>query len=139
MINKYYTPEIGEFHVGFQYQRNDGGVWYNNTSDAYDMMSVQTQLNKSNFNKGEYINYRKFNKRIRVKYLDREDIESLGFTQSKSDINWYDYKNNRYWLYREDNKDWRWIISDEQSEVSFAGNIKNKAELKVLLKQLNIK
>jgi hypothetical protein len=53
-------------------------------------------------------------------------------------LNWYDYKNDRYWLYKENEKDWRWIISDEQSEISFAGKIKNKSELKKLLKQLNI-
>jgi hypothetical protein len=38
----------------------------------------------------------------------------------------YDYKNERYWLYKENEKDWRWIISDEESEVSFAGSIKKK-------------
>jgi len=75
---------------------------------------------------------------MKNKYLDKEDIESLGFKESKTDINWYDYKNDRYWLYKEDTKDWKWIISDQQSEISFAGAIKNKSELKVLLKQLNI-
>lgn len=132
-MNKYYTPTIEEFHIGFEYeiQHNENAQWGTTTFSYFE---------------GEYPDYDSTqmvvweleNDTIRVKYLDKEDIESLGFKQSKSDINWYDYKNERYWLYKEDVNDWRWIISDEQSEVSFAGNIKNKSELKKLLKQLNV-
>jgi hypothetical protein len=71
----------------------------------------------------------------RVKYLDREDIESLGFKCMGG--NWY-----------HDNKAYQIIGTWESIEVSrgqheyrdvlFKGTIKNKSELKRLLKQLNI-
>ena len=66
---KYYTPEIEEFHVGFEYEEQvEPGKWAWNTChpntfeklydwDSMDMLKIRT----------------------RVKYLDQEDIESLGF------------------------------------------------------------
>jgi len=122
-MNKYYTPEIEEFHPGFKYEAKDpltnewvefeinlefGSLWFASANDT------------------------------RVKCLDREDIESLGFKQSKTDKYWYDSKCGRYWIYKESIDDWRWNISDEQSEVGFSGTIKNKSELKRILKQLGI-
>lgn len=132
-MSKYYTPEIEEFHIGFEYEQediNEGGSsisWYKYTikeGEAYiiDQLITNEDLGLS----------------YRVKYLNKEDIESLGFKQSETDPYWYDYKNDRYWLYKEDENDWRWIIEDDQSEISFAGTIKNKSELKKLMKQLNI-
>ncbi len=65
---KYYTPSIEEFHVGFEYEYSDNieySNWIkhtiNNLPDYIDCV--------------EDIKY----ELIRVKYLDREDIESFGF------------------------------------------------------------
>jgi hypothetical protein len=131
MKNKYYTPEIEEFHVGFE-------VTYNHFNKRIIHVIKEDELNY-----GDYQGVTDFYEIIKneplVKYIDKEDIESLGFKKSMTHNDWYDYKNERYWLYKENEKDWRWIISDEESEVSFAGSIKNKSELKKLLKQLNIK
>ena len=124
MENKYYTPEIEEFHVGFEYE------WVK--PDRTETIKLEC-LNNIGFLWGITIP-----EGVRVKYLDQEDIESLGFKQSKTDKYWYDSKCGRYWVHKESIDDWRWIISDEQSEVSFAGTIKNKSELKRVLKMLNI-
>ena len=64
MENKYYTPDIEEFHVGFEYEEFYKETW---RSVLYSGMGTTLY----NFYSG--------NESIRVKYLDQEDIESLGF------------------------------------------------------------
>lgn len=92
---------------------------------------------------------------VTKKYLDKQDIESLGFTNSRKSIDdWYDYipehkvqpfslsysafkltygKEDRRLKIMGYEYDFK---SDE--EVLFCGLIKNKSELKRLLKQLGI-
>ena len=122
-MSKYYTPKIEEFHVGFEceYQNIDNGLWGTFKHPDLNSLPLEHEI--------EF---------IRVKYLDREDIESLGFTVSNNDPYWYDCKNERFWMYKESPKDRYWNISDEQSDISFRGLIKNKSELKKLLIQLSI-
>ena len=123
MTNEYYTPTIEEFHIGFECEAN-----YNNK-----MMIPITMQGVGQ----EVVDYHKQNV-YRVKYLDKEDIESLGFTVAKNDPYWYDYKNSRFYLYKDNPISKYWTISDEESQFGFTGSIKNISELKVLLKQLNI-
>ena len=72
MDNKYYTPTIEEFHVGFEFESNYVGfssdlkwrkILLNDSHDwfwtTYKQDAVETEF--------------------RVKHLDKEDIESLGF------------------------------------------------------------
>lgn len=76
--NKYYTPTIEEFHVGFEFEKYDDRTatykennyiptnWH---KFKYDLQSIRlSQL-------GTHL----YSKTIRVKYLDKEDIESLGW------------------------------------------------------------
>jgi len=136
--NKYYTPKVEEFHVGFEYEAksNIGGNFF------------KTAFGDSN---GEYTNELsdlyldiKLNQ-IRVKYLDREDIESLGFKDSVferqnfgfNDTTYFNIKNlgreNHYTIkYREENS---WGGGEG---ILFQGQIKNKSELRKLMYQLNI-
>jgi len=172
MENKYYTPTIDEFHVGFTYERNDGNDWYPVVSNIGDMMDVQTMLSKANLQKiaitckdeKEFLaktgahalpigmtlktilnNPITFCDRIRVKYLDREDIESLGweykstFIDADGDNAHLFIKPGGYNLKVEcDNHITIWL-ENLSSVVFFRGTIKNKSELKKLMQQLNIK
>lgn len=152
MENKYYTPELEEFHVGFEFESNyilfrkgnKGDEWNKHILtkentwfwDAYENDAIETEF--------------------RVKYLDTEDIESLGFNQRPIDL---DGKPNVMYTKPLENKIKnfdivdivhnpisKWVlitIGDHQSpwsvwETTFAGTIKNKSELKKLLKQLGI-
>ncbi len=75
MVNKYYTPEIEEFHVGFEYEWFDGSDWNKVTQKYFD---------GGLFNNGDGehpFEYQLSDVGIRVKYLDQEDIESLGFNK----------------------------------------------------------
>lgn len=70
-MEKYYTPAIEEFHVGFEYEINmhfrmaEESKWYS------------AIITKDNW--GANMDIINVLARARVKYLDREDIESLGW------------------------------------------------------------
>lgn len=74
ITSKYYTPEIEEFHVGFECEYkstiNNNTYW------------TSLKLEKEHFSDDHY--YNPFRLFLRVKYLDKEDIESLGFNFYKN-------------------------------------------------------
>lgn len=130
-MNKYYTPEIKEFHVGFECEilgynpkkrldKNFKKEWDKIIYSLEDFIYLEEKNILSNF---------------RVKYLDKEDIESLGFKNISG--NWY-YDDKTYQIIG----DYKSLeISKGEHEfrkILFKGIIKNKSELKKLMKQLNI-
>lgn len=69
MDNKYYTPEIEEFHVGFRYEYLLDPYIYQTWSKSrciIDRVIPNLYVEESPHS-------------IRVKYLDRDDIEELGW------------------------------------------------------------
>ena len=135
--SKYYIPTIEEFHVGFNYE-----IWEKKL--VYDKV-WKFRVNKYIFNEKQvtqtFFNYN-FTEdlredKIRVKLLDKEDIESLGWD---TDDNGQCYnKTSGFTLYGlypwEDTNEYK--ITIEMNTV-FLGIIKNKSELIKLLKQLKI-
>lgn len=133
--NKYYTPTIEEFHVGFEYELlGNSGNWYkNNFGDA----------------NGEYWNelsecyWDITHNKLRVKYLDQSDIESLGW-----ELEQYVPERNICLNFKKPN-DWYlnyWFgqipyieIFRDGYDTGCALNVKNKSELIKLMQQLNIK
>lgn len=136
--NKYYTPTIEEFHVGFEYQHKG----------LLDINQIEEKFYNFNYDLKdkslEEINYAINNNWIRVKYLDQEDIESLGWVKHNINKNCYYielHKNTFGTIYMEyyDEQETKWCIeSDRHGETIFIGTIKNKSELKKLMKQLGI-
>ena len=125
MVDKYYTPEIEEFHVGFECEFFEKGKW--SPIGVYDIdFEYDTKLLKE--------------KRFRVKHLDREDIESLGFKQdhNHNDVR-FGYTNGSTRIQHTPHKNsiiiYQW---GRESDTVSGIAIKNKSELKRLLKQLNI-
>ena len=136
MESKYYTPEIEEFHVGFEYEYFDG------TDDNEKLLfeingKIPLEIIKN------WIQ----NNKVRVKYLDKKDIERLGFIQITDDCFNFPIKEFRGRLNQEVRilvRDTILIylameIGDKDNIVLFTGTIKNKSELKKLMQQLNIK
>ena len=67
MGEKYYTPDISEFHVGFEYEINTQYPIIN--SDGYGW--VKTSITRDNWNTNlDIISWGIISDRIRVKYLD---------------------------------------------------------------------
>lgn len=130
MENKYYTPTIEEFHIGFEFEiLTENKYWETTYIGKYELNTIAANIN-SNF-KDYY----------RVKYLDKEDIESFGFSNVIGDI--YFLKVGKLFPVKLQQLEYNKIIIFypeyfNRGEILFQGIIKNKSELKVLLKQLSI-
>ena len=117
--NRYYTPFIEEFRVGFEYEGKHNNVW-----EKIEQYDTDYEYELKEIEEG----------RTRVKYLDGADIEELGFV-NMPDSNAFDKGD-----FQINFQDCNFLeVYDECSRIIFQGSIKNKSELKVLLKQLNIK
>jgi len=135
---KYYTPSIEEFHVGFEYEELIG---VDNEQEDWSCKSFNPKNYIDRY--GEYtFDETPLSDWIRVKYLDKEDIESLGFIYD-IDRDDFNYKGDEYIRLGFNESDhslmiWNGLDWDDQY-IWFDGFIKNKFELKTLLQQLNIK
>jgi hypothetical protein len=138
MENKYYTPSIEEFYVGFEY---DTFIAPNEHREGNGWISVKFPDPFTGSNLGP-IKRRLSEDNIRVKYLDKEDIENLGFINIDHEYfrlgdyliqNFFDRKELR--IFKAENEQY----FDEYTHYSlFHGTIKNKSELIKLLKQLEV-
>ena len=129
-MDKYYTPELNEFHIGFEYEYEDinesGSTtsWYKTIVKENECYIIDQHLKYSD------------DLNLRVKYLDKEDVESLGWKLKndlyiKDDLTLQVHKDSITIKYYDNfNNEWRTKV--EQI------NIKNKSELVKLLKQLRI-
>lgn len=134
MESKYYTPEIEEFHVGFEYEvDNDPRI------NDWSKEIVDENSNFKYF-EGEYADHR-------VKYLDKEDIESLGFTLIEEENKPYShvcvFRNKLIEIFVQLNEKYFPRLVNIKSlpgayTANFSIKIKNKSELKKLIKQLEI-
>lgn len=138
-MTSYYTPTIEEFHVGFECEVATisldgdegwseeliGPTWFNSIGQGGITESL-VELS-----------------RFRVKYLDQEDIESLGFEYKgvkdgrEFYIDSYEKKADPTWIViNYTTNDHSISLCDEKGWVFFRGTIKNKSELKRILKQV---
>lgn len=158
---KYYTPSIEEFHVGFECEwqcKIRKGTWNKQICDQ-DLVNIA-------YSTHEHADEEEpFSEQFRVKYLDSSDIESFGFKKRLKDewIGWKDYALDTisgeipYFLsatihiprmddcykiylhrYLDDDTKLETRINEGESELVFKGKIKNRGELIRLLKQLSI-
>lgn len=141
MENKYYIPSIDEFYVGFEYEHCHSSIRFAilnlKAGDTSNIGEPKEIWEKSIFSSREYDIWEssfKFddslkNGQIRVKHLDREDIESLGFAQTVEDQ--YTLDDIEFLI---DDDLFAQIIKD--NGFLFQGTIKNKSELKRVLKMI---
>lgn len=149
---KYYQPELEEFHVGFEYEIFED--W-----DIQPEKTWHSQIYGSHGINPENMGYVSPNvlKDIRVKYLDEQDIKDLGWELQGETPSPYTGKplktfkitkqvgfntGSDYYLETTDSNKIMITIFEYSSygggkeEMSFT--IKNKSELKKLMKQLGI-
>lgn len=171
MESKYYTPSIEEFGIGFEYESAE--------SFMDGTVKTQEQFDNAKWIKNAFVNQHDFpyvfraltgkNAEsgfcgIRVKYLDKEDIESLGFeTASEVKLKTYAIKNpgthfikttlkreyvdeeviitlfdkQRLIIRRNNTRNLRTYDNWKTYDV-FVGVVKNKSELQKIMQQLNI-
>lgn len=124
---KYYTPEIEEFHVGFEFEYLYRNSWHKNDLNQPFIHAELDEFQDSLDKVAHAI--------CRVKYLDEQDIEELGFqVEYQADgffnLNW----NNAFIGSFFEGK--QVVHNVELFNTYFM--IKNKSELKRLMKQLGI-
>ena len=149
MIDKYYTPETKEFHVGFKYETKVIGlngkeesflpVKWTESCNMFGLFNVYFDGSKHIITVPDS---------IRVKHLDREDIESLGWELdqcTKDGCSFYlgsmmDRHNWNLTFGGRSNPDNYISIYDTngKSDNSFTGAIKNKSELVKVLKMISV-
>ncbi len=138
MEAKYYTPQISDIFIGFECE-----LFYQDDfklARTENLKWHKTIIDKNKFQQA--FSLIKVNK-IRVKHLDREDIESCGW-EFVSEDNYYKKANENwgYSLYYDSKENTYSIDNTEEYEMwkqYFEGTIKNISELKKLMVQLNIK
>lgn len=151
-MEKYYTPNISEFHIGFEYEEfikspDNNREWLKKQCTSLVMLV-------------EELDYKIDTNLIRVKYLDKQDIENKGFVFNKIqgncskfikyecfDVHWNEpgwniilYKNN-------ENSNIRLSFlpinisekEDKEGSTIFQGKVLNINDFSRLLKQLNIR
>lgn len=97
--NKYYTPSIEEFHVGFEYEyfAKPNHNIDSNVPDEEKIWIKTNDLNEFGDIETHGISYiedylKRNNCPIRVKHLDKEDILSLGWELIEENEKWIEYK-----------------------------------------------
>lgn len=157
MENKYYAPSIDEFYVGFEYETynmSTGGlvIWDLGNNESTKISEPNNPLWFTTiFQKDDFQLYPLFTdieerinqNRIRLKYLDKDDIEDLKFKYiSRLTARTDKFQKGKYQLYF-NKESYRVRIgfnvdTEVKYEQIFDGYIKNKSELSKILKQLNI-
>ena len=154
--NKYYVPEISEFHIGFEYympilrETKDGYLESEQLLHTWTERCHMPNLFDVNYENGGKITVISVPDCLKVKYLDRGDVESLGFVYDekndlyKKEIDYdhcviHQYYDNNILLHLNKNN-----IVDIHNGGQYEDNhgvtliIKNKSELKKALKQLGL-
>ena len=143
MVSKYYTPEIEEFHVGFEFEyKNHNSEWIKGNLDGNPIINRELDEFDDDLMKLAHAI-------TRVKHLDREDIESLGWEfikEYKEPGSYYlEFKQRHTELTLYPALEETMVFIEHESATGmfegypiFRGQIKNKSELKKLLKQLEI-
>ncbi len=137
MESKYYTPEIDEFYVSFEYEVCID--YYSQKYDTVRVIDIKDLIELQKIEDTVGFDY------TRVKYLDREDILSTGFELTSEKVPWQ-FTKGKYRLTTPVHtaraslpENSRINILDTVDDHSyFDGIIKNKSEFRKLLKQLNI-
>lgn len=141
--NKYYTPDISEFHVGFEFEQLDHD--YQGQNDGKEWKKIV--FNKENLE--ETLRYWKHYQEYRVPYLSHDDIVAEGWKINENGIY---YIGNSEKTYEQD-----FVLHKNTSgyditkqfhmdngrrylhlSVKFCGTILNRSELRFQMKRIGI-
>lgn len=134
MKNKYYTPSIDEFYLGFEY-------YFKNSNEQPPSYYSYEEFGR--YETLDELEDQILNDNIKVKYLDQNDIESLGWGQDDYDGTIF-YKEKYTLIFNifDFQESFGCVILetiDLKECTIFSGYIKNKNELKKLMKQIGTK
>jgi hypothetical protein len=132
MRSAFYTPTIDEFHVGFEYETYNGKVWTKQIAEtcysdqAYVCLPIPDK------------DYGYDSENTRVKHIDKEDCILLGLKLKVWDngSGYFEIGNYTIGIYGTD-----LFCTVSQNDygnniIRFSGDLKNKTELKHILRQV---
>ncbi len=129
MNDKYYTPDLKEYHIGFEYEFSRIGNYEEWTSAV-----IKDGIQIDDIHNSVYL--------LRVKYLDKQDIESEGWkciTFTEKENEWYSgyWKKDSY-TFGLHSKDFMTIskMDGENKIMVFQGTIKNISEFRKIIKMI---
>lgn len=134
----YYTPSPEEFHIGFEYEQ------WNKDKQNFEKVVAKTVFYIQN----AVVLLKEVSMRgslVRVKYLDEQDIIDLGWKKEERSYTYKDSDHFHYELTLDEDREL--ILTKSHYKVNlkkwtfytvFMGQLKNKSELKRLMKQLGI-
>lgn len=146
---KYYTPTIEEFHVGFEYEYKSEDGSYSTFADSKGEWKKKIFNNEAEYDYEELTEFQSIEsalqdeyKRygdVRVKHLDKEDIESLGWNFAANQMSKWD-------AFRLNDKVLEYLEEDNQVHIYkispyvclFQGTIKNKSRLRLIMQMVGI-
>lgn len=133
MENKYYTPEIEDLHIGYEYEyKNEYQI------NKFEKQICDQDMLNIFYSDWEHGGKDYIHKHHRTKYLDKEDIESLDWKLLLEEINGYYFELKDYKLYYIlDNIEFNLTITKD-SGIIFKGFWKSINELKKIMKLLKI-
>ena len=144
---KYYTPTIEEFHVGFRYElvKQNEAHYYPDPPSKWHRFSHN--IKSISFSK---LDMEVRMDRVRVKYLDQQDIEELGWEWAPDGKLAYGDWMDVYYLHKGQETYRLTYINEKRSvrivhkesvdtsSVLFFGKVKNFNELEKIMKMLEI-
>lgn len=151
-MDKYYTPTIKEFYVGFECEMQSSELIAKEFGREVNakLFDLKRKINKElcfaeHVITAHDIQFYSLNPNhlkndIRIKHLDKEDIEALGWNFNREVDKWiFSYNQGLYDLKIWFHKDRIHIeVYNYLDATLFSGRIKNKSELKKLMEQLAI-
>lgn len=142
-MSKYYVPKIEEFKVGFRYEFRGIDGW-GRQLEWENRVENGKASKYAFFTEGEdAYEYLKPESAFRVKYLDAEDIEELGWIRSKLDENLWtigerELDTDDYEYFTISGYDGYNDFGGKEFVNYFSGRIKNYNQLKDLMVMLGI-
>ena len=148
MKDKYYTPNIEEFHIGFRYEGLYKQKWTKLVKPPADLPMEWFKCMLDTSHSISKIIYDIKGERIRVKYLDNADIQELGWKLISEEVkpysHWCRFKYKKLWELTVQLND-KYIsrtLNIRSISTNAKGNIrlkcKNYNELKKIMQMLNI-
>lgn len=149
MENRYYTPDLEEFHPGFpyEYRTTRSLLFFDNSNGEWKYERFDARSNQEGGTEISDIEYLIEGKNIRVKHLDQKDIESLGWEKIREDtfeMKLPEYRGMLDVLVHLVLRETLLIcVGDSETPYSdwrtlFTGTVKNKSELKKVMKMIGI-
>lgn len=158
MNNKYYTPDISEFYIGFEYEELFKQEWSKMIRPPKDLPYEWVKLKLDTSHSISRITSKIKQNKVRVKYLDFEDVKKCGFKH----INTYINNVSTDFVFEKQMEDYKIFIRllfdsdrsgetldrilimkskpklDDYCETIFDGYIKNISELKKILTMIGV-